>query len=458
MVWYPANTAERAMAWALSTGNYTRYFRAFTRTDLFLPSREGGDPDGLGEPITAEVAGHTVLPVFTSDEGLLAVYAAQPPEVIVVTRYEDLRDGWPSPQWRLAINPGLPIEAYLPVELVELAVRDELSPFDPRLLIGRLGNLEWEPWPPGGPQQALLDAVERSDGAEYLDALRDCMVILPTTRPVSAVEVDEFSTVKLHHRGPGPVDEPTRDLLARLGVRPEAVDREFPWRFATGRPVPTVEIFTQPEFRPDPEAPSVRMRFLPMLNLIPAGYALSVNPGGPGWLELPSEDLPLLREWDGLSPVPLPLLRGMRWAPPVPIIERRDGGDDRTEAAGAATASRRWQPFEPGQLGRGSIRAPWQSPGEQVCPACGVRALRQFVHSGDRFGRPILFAYTWCAHCRRYHGTTGPRPEGLQFTEPVSRLEIDATDGLSGLLDLLDRRWNEGTLPQSFRMSGDGDR
>lgn len=124
------------------------------------------------------------------------------------------------------------------------------------------------------------------------------------------------------------------------------------------------------------------------------------------------------------------------------------------------TASRRWQQFDRSHLDSmvGSVQPPWKHPGEQVCPACGVRALRQFVHSGDRFGRPILFAYTWCAHCRRYHGTTGPRPEGLQFTEPVSRLEIDATDGLSGLLDLLDRRWNEGTLPQSFRMSGDGDR
>lgn len=311
------------MAWALSTGNYARYFQAFTRAELFLPRRADGDQDGPGTPITAEVGGHTVLPVFTSDEGLLTAFAAQPPEVIAVARYEELRDNWPSPRWRLAINPGLPIEAYLPVDLVEPGTRGELTRHDPDLMIWRPGEGEWEPWPPGGPNQALLDAVRHSDGAEYLDALRNCTVTLPTTRRVSAAELDEFARVRLHHRGPGPVSEHTRRVLAELGVSPEAVDREFPWQFAAGRPEPTVEVFTRPEFRPDPAAPSVQTRFLVMLDLMPEGYALSVNPGGPAGLELASGDVPLLRGWDSLQPVPRPVLLGMRWAgeSPVRIVE-----------------------------------------------------------------------------------------------------------------------------------------
>lgn len=124
------------------------------------------------------------------------------------------------------------------------------------------------------------------------------------------------------------------------------------------------------------------------------------------------------------------------------------------------TASRRWQQFDRSHLDSmvGSVQPPWKHPGEQVCPACGARALRHFVHAGERFGRPILYSYKWCANCRRSNGATGPRPDGLEFTEPLSQEEIDETDGLSGLLDLLDRLWDEGTLPQSFSMSAHGRR
>jgi len=122
------------------------------------------------------------------------------------------------------------------------------------------------------------------------------------------------------------------------------------------------------------------------------------------------------------------------------------------------TAPRRWQPFDRSHLDAmiGRVQPPWKHAGEQVCPACGARALRYFAHPGERFGRPILFSYRWCANCRRFTGATGPRPDGLTFTEPLSRQEIDETDGVSGLLDLLDRMWDEGTLPQSFTMSGRG--
>lgn len=116
----------------------------------------------------------------------------------------------------------------------------------------------------------------------------------------------------------------------------------------------------------------------------------------------------------------------------------------------------RWTPFDQAHLDAmaGRVPPPWKDPGEQVCPACGVRALRHFMHAGERFGRPILFSYRWCANCRRCRGATGPRPDGLAFTEPVSEEELDRADGLSGLLDLLDRMWDEGTLPQSFSMAG----
>lgn len=324
MVWHPANPKERAMAWALQSGDYARYFQAFTRAELFLPRRVEDDAAWPGEPVTTEVAGRTALPVFTSDVGLLTVFPE--PEGIALVRYAELRDAWPSPEWLLAINPGLPIEAYLPVDLVEAGVRGELHPkLNPEVVMYPLGDGQWEPWPPGGAQQAVLDAVSHHDGAEYLDALYDCMVIVPTTRRVSPAEVNDLVEVRRHHPGPGPVDEATRRVLVELGVSPEAIDREFPWQLAVGRSEPTVEVFTQPEFRPYPEAPSVRLRFSAVLRLMPEGHALSVNPGGPANLELASGDVPLLRQWDGIQPVPGPVLMGMRWADvsSVRIVERR---------------------------------------------------------------------------------------------------------------------------------------
>src|SRR5690606_4915710 len=140
-------------------------------------------------------------------------------ELIAVARYEELRDLWPAPEWRLAINPGLPIAAYLPVDLVEPGARGELVPkLSPEVVIHPLGDGQWEPWPPGGANQALLDAVSHADGAEYLDALLDSTVTVPTTRRISEAEVDDLAEVKRHHPGPGPVDEATRRLLVGLGV------------------------------------------------------------------------------------------------------------------------------------------------------------------------------------------------------------------------------------------------
>lgn len=101
--WYPANTTEREMAWALSGGNVRRYFRAFQAADIYLPYRVARDD---------------------ADRGVPAVTA------------------------------------------VEAAARGEVLPrYDSGLIIRRPGDDEWREWPPGGPSETLLDAVSLGDGA-----------------------------------------------------------------------------------------------------------------------------------------------------------------------------------------------------------------------------------------------------------------------------------------------------
>jgi hypothetical protein len=117
----------------------------------------------------------------------------------------------------------------------------------------------------------------------------------------------------------------------------------------------------------------------------------------------------------------------------------------------------RWRNFDYDQI-QALARGPRfrDAPGERACPACGVRAVRSYLHAGERLGNPIVMGYTWCANCHRYNGSTGPKPEGLEFDDPLERLpppeRSELGQDLISLLTYLDRLWDEGVLPQ--RISG----
>lgn len=199
-MWSPANRAERALAWAISPRDYPRYFRVLATIDLLQPL--GPESKGLlrrrlvdgRQPITVKDAGRTVLPVFTSFEAMdmamekltqAGVLDADVVEAGAVVRLPYLRETWPNPRWWLAIDPWFPIGAYLKMDAINRALRDEVAePDDPEILVGDLTSGEWEPWPEGA-NQAVLQAVERGEAAEYLDALMDLMVTISTTREVT---------------------------------------------------------------------------------------------------------------------------------------------------------------------------------------------------------------------------------------------------------------------------------
>ncbi|MEQ4303776.1 SseB family protein [Plantactinospora sp. B6F1] len=124
--WEPATETEAAMRDALRAGDQELYFRILARTDLLLPvsaeALAGRAPMGWG---TWTTGGRTHVLAFTSTAALRACLA----ENAGSTRrapYPDLAAGWPNPEWWLAVNPGLPIEGYLPAWFVSQLSRGDV--------------------------------------------------------------------------------------------------------------------------------------------------------------------------------------------------------------------------------------------------------------------------------------------------------------------------------------------
>ena len=124
--WEPATEAEVAMRDALRANDQELYFRtpvphrsaaAGLRADAARPA-----PVGWG---TWTTGGRTHVLAFTSAAALRACLGdtRRPP---AASRYADLAAGWPNHEWWLAVNPGLPIEGYLPAWFVAQLSRGDV--------------------------------------------------------------------------------------------------------------------------------------------------------------------------------------------------------------------------------------------------------------------------------------------------------------------------------------------
>lgn len=124
--WAPATEAEVAMQNALREGDQELYFRILARTELFLPvsadALAGRAPAGWG---TWSTGGRTHVLAFTSNEALDACLAEHGGSARRVP-YQELAAGWPNLEWWLAVNPGLPIEGYLPAWFVAQLARGDV--------------------------------------------------------------------------------------------------------------------------------------------------------------------------------------------------------------------------------------------------------------------------------------------------------------------------------------------
>ena len=112
--WDPATEAEAAMRDALAAADQDRYFRILARSDLLLPvspeALAGRAPMGWGTWTTGT---RTHILAFTSPMAL-RLCLNEPGGSFRSVAFPLLAERWPNYEWWLAINPGLPIEAYLP--------------------------------------------------------------------------------------------------------------------------------------------------------------------------------------------------------------------------------------------------------------------------------------------------------------------------------------------------------
>jgi hypothetical protein len=280
--WEPANDVERAMLDALREDDRQGFFQLVAAADLLLPQL-AGDPADHQRFVTSRVAGITFLPVFTSPAALIA-RAGSFVNAYVMTNYAELRRKWPDDSWRLAINPGTPIDAYLTVEDVMRAAIGELEVPDMAELMAvaheevvvdeSLRELRRAAsYPDEDPAAALQAAGEAGDAYGFLDRLLDSVVIVPTGRQVEAEAI---------------------------------LEDDFPWRPLPDRTIPVYT--SHDEFarsHPDP-VPFVEVTLTFAVVNWPDGFGLVIDPDNEQSIELPADMVPWLVTLETDKPDPEP--------------------------------------------------------------------------------------------------------------------------------------------------------
>ncbi|HEY1484906.1 MAG TPA: SseB family protein, partial [Micromonosporaceae bacterium] len=124
--WEPATEAEAAMRDALRMSDQELYFRILSRSELLLPvsadALAGRTAMGWG---TWNSGGRTHVLSFTSSEAMQVCLAENAGSARKIA-FHELANTWPNHEWWLAVNPGLPIEGYLPPWFVGQIARGDV--------------------------------------------------------------------------------------------------------------------------------------------------------------------------------------------------------------------------------------------------------------------------------------------------------------------------------------------
>jgi hypothetical protein len=196
--WAPVNETEQALAIALNAGDARAYARTVLSAQLYVAVPPAPETVGWPELVRELGADGPHLLVFTSLAGLSTV-VGRFVENYRETDFATLARFWPDPSVLMALNPGLPINATLPLHVVtgladgdqslvptgELATvaSEEAQDRVRAAVLAELGGADIEP---SGPQEALLvTAAHRGDVEAFLDALMEAEVVVPTTTTVT---------------------------------------------------------------------------------------------------------------------------------------------------------------------------------------------------------------------------------------------------------------------------------
>ncbi|MFD1370979.1 SseB family protein [Actinoplanes sichuanensis] len=332
--WEPATDAEAAMRDALRTDDQESYFRILAGVDLLLPvSAEvlaGTAPMGWG---TWSTGGRTHVLAFTSNAALqscLADYTGSARRV----PYSELANTWPNLEWWLAVNPGLPIEGYLPAWFVAQLARGDLRlptrgpgrEAHPTSKIQELGAAALAASRAGGesavggptyePEPAAATAAS---SAPTVPSAPPAPVSAPPAPPVAPAVAPIPPVGNTPPMGPGglPVRTPSGTSPSGLPVRSPSAPAATPAAYA---PPPAPAAYAPP-VAPAAYAPPV----VPPAPAAPQVPAAPPTRGGagmatPGW-EKPG--MPFRPDEDPRGPLqdlgaPLPVRTPMANTPPVP--------------------------------------------------------------------------------------------------------------------------------------------
>ncbi|MEU4712319.1 SseB family protein [Micromonospora purpureochromogenes] len=217
--WEPATEAETAMRDALHANNQELYFRILAGTELLLPvsaqALAGEAPLGWG---TWTTGGRTHVLAFTSTAALRACLGATAGPSRRAS-YADLAATWPNHEWWLAVNPGLPIEGYLPAWFVF-----QLSRGDVRLpgrTMGARARLERVESVARGPADSTGPAP--ATGARDLapDARSQPRPVAPPTPTPAIGAGPDASAARPGAPGPARVPHPARPSAAPYRPEPD---------------------------------------------------------------------------------------------------------------------------------------------------------------------------------------------------------------------------------------------
>ncbi|MDN3240916.1 SseB family protein [Glycomyces tritici] len=117
-MWEPSNEIEHRLREALRAEDQDGYFRILAQIELVLPlSYEDSNGSGADTWATWTTDDRTHILAFTSETALQTCLRDNAGASRRVS-FAALAEAWPDEEWWLAVNPGLPIEGYLPAWFV----------------------------------------------------------------------------------------------------------------------------------------------------------------------------------------------------------------------------------------------------------------------------------------------------------------------------------------------------